>query len=297
MFLVLGNVTIDEAMAVETWLAPGQTIIVGPPRRDLGGKGANQALVLSRTGAPVRFVAAIGRDAEGDWAAKRLGDAGLSGADLLRVDAPTDRSLIFVSAEGENAIASTVGAAGSIGPDLARFLAAALAPGDGLLMQGNLSLEATRAALAAARGAGARTILNPSPIRAGFTDLLALVDLLVVNEGEAARLGGEGEPRAAADALRRAGAGAVALTLGARGAIWADETGIIHAAAPEVTAIDTTGAGDTFTGVLAGALYHHRLAPNAALRAANGAAAITVGRMGTWTAFPSRAEIEAVPRG
>jgi ribokinase len=161
-------------------------------------------------------------------------------------------------------------------------------------MQGNLSLEATRAALAAARGAGARTILNPSPIQPGFIDLPPLADLLVVNEGEAARLGAAGEPRAAAEALRRAGAAAVALTVGARGAIFADETGVIDAPAPEVTVVDTTGAGDTFTGVLAGALYHHRLAPNAALLAANAAAALTVRRMGTWTAFPSREEIAAL---
>src|ERR1700678_4184940 len=113
MFLVLGNATIDELMTVDTWLAPGQTVVVGPPRRDLGGKGANQALVLSRTGAPVRFVDAIGRDAEGDWIAERLHAEGLSD-DLVRVDAATDRSLIFVNPEGENAIASTVAAAGSI---------------------------------------------------------------------------------------------------------------------------------------------------------------------------------------
>ncbi len=77
MFLVLGNATIDESMATEAWPTPGQTIVVGSPRRDLGGKGANQAFVLSRTGASVRFVAAIGGDAEGDWIAQRLASEGL----------------------------------------------------------------------------------------------------------------------------------------------------------------------------------------------------------------------------
>jgi ribokinase len=295
MFLVLGNATIDESMTVDTWLAPGQTVIVGPPRRDLGGKGANQALVLSRTGAPVRFVAAIGRDADGDWIAERLHAEGLSD-DLVRVDAATDRSLIFVNPEGENAIASTVAAAGSIGPDLARSLVAALAPGDGLLMQGNLSLETTRAALLAARSAHARTIFNPSPLQPGFADLLPLVDLLVLNQGEAERLGGAGDPGAAAGSLRLAGASVVVLTLGARGAVFADETGVDHRPAPEVSAVDTTGAGDTFTGVLIGALYHRRLASHSAVEAATAAAALTVQRLGTWSAFPSRAEIEAILR-
>lgn len=293
MFLVLGNVTIDESMATDTWLAPSQTVVVGPMRRDLGGKGANQALVLSRTGAPVRFVAAIGRDAEGDWAAKLLGAEGLRDADLARVDAATDRSLIFVSREGENAIASTVAAAGLIDPDLARSLVAALAPGDSLLMQGNLSLATTHAALAAARSAGVRTIVNPSPIQAGFAELLPLVDLLVVNEGEAERLSGEGD-HAVVPSLRQAGAKAVVLTLGSRGAVFADETGVFHAPSLAAPVVDTTGAGDTFIGVLAGALYHHRLAPLAAVEAANAAAALTVQRVGTWSAFPSRAEIEAI---
>jgi ribokinase len=295
MFLVLGNATIDESMTVDTWLAPGQTVIVGPPRRDLGGKGANQALVASRTGAPVRFVAAIGRDAEGDWIAERLHAEGLSD-DLLRVDAATDRSLIFVNPEGENAIASTVAAAGSIGPDLARSLVAALAPGDGLLMQGNLSLEATRAALLAARSAHVRTIFNPSPLQPGFANLLPLVDLLVLNQGEAERLGGAGDPGVAAGSLRLAGASIVVLTLGARGAVFADEAGVDHTPAPEVSAVDTTGAGDTFTGVLIGALYHRRLASHAAVAAAAAAAALTVQRFGTWSAFPSRVEIEAILR-
>jgi ribokinase len=293
MFLVLGNATIDESMTADTWLTPGQTVVVGPPRRDLGGKGANQALVLSRTGAPVRFVAGIGHDADGDWIAERLGAEGLSD-DLLRVDAATDRSLIFVSPEGENAIASSVAAAGSIGPEFARARVAALAPGDGLLMQGNLSLAATRAALVAARSARVRTIVNPSPIQPGFADLLPLVDLLVLNEGEAERLGGAGDARAASGSLRQAGAAIVVLTLGGRGAVFADETGVDHTPAPRVRVVDTTGAGDTFIGVLAGALYHRRLAPPAAVQAAVAAAALAVQRVGTMSAFPSRAEIEVV---
>jgi ribokinase len=294
MFLVLGNVTIDEAMATDTWLAPGQTIVVGAPKRDLGGKGANQALVLSRTGAPVRFVAAIGRDAEGDWAAARLAAEDLSEADLLRVDYPTDRSLIFVSGEGENAIASTVAAAQSIDAARARSLVAALAPGDALLLQGNLSLAATRAALETARSVGARTIVNPSPIQSGFAELLPLIDMLVLNEGEASRIGGVVDPAAAAGTLRAAGAGAVVLTLGGRGALYLNETGANQMPAPSVTVVDTTGAGDTFIGVLVGALYHAGLPWAAAIEAAIAAAALTVQRAGTLAAFPSRAEIAAI---
>jgi len=293
MFLVLGNATIDESMATDTWPTAGQTIVVGPPRRDLGGKGANQALMLSRAGAPVRFVAAIGDDAEGEWIAQRLAAEGLE-AELVRVTAASDRSMIFVSPAGENAIASTVAAAAALSPAFTRERAATLSAGELLVMQGNLSLAATEAALAAARAAGARTVFNPSPIQSGFAALAPLVDLLVVNEGEAERLGGAGEPKAVVEALRRAGAGAVALTLGARGSLFADATGFIHTPALAASVVDTTGAGDAFTGVLVGALYHRRLPSPVALAAATAAAALTVQRPGAASSFPSRAEIEAI---
>ncbi len=293
MFLVLGNVTIDEAMEAQSWPVAGQTVVVGPPRRDLGGKGANQALMLSRTGAPVRFVAAVGRDAEGEWIVSRLRELALA-ADLVRVEAPTDRSLIFVNPAGENAIASTIGAAAALTADFARKAAGALGLDGLLLMQGNLSLEATRAALASARAAGARTAFNPSPLQPGAAALLPLVDLLVVNQGEAERLGGASEPEAAAHALRRAGAGAVALTLGARGSLFVDATETIRTQALPARAIDTTGAGDAFAGVLVGALYHRRLAPSEALAAATAAAAIAVQRPGAVSAFPSREELDAI---
>lgn len=296
MFLVLGNATIDESMTADTWPAPGQTVVVGSPRRDLGGKGANQAIVLSRTGAPVRFVAAVGRDAEGAWVERMLQVTGLSTGGLIRVDQPTDRSLIFVNPAGENAIASTTGAATSITPETARACVASLQPGDGLVLQGNLTLAATRAALSAARAMGVRTVLNPSPLQAGFAGLLGLVDLLVLNEGEAFDLGGAGEPRAVASSLQRRGCGAVVLTLGDRGAIFADLDGSDHVSAEPVSAVDTTGAGDTFAGVLAGAFFHHGSSLRRAVEAGSLAAALTVQREGTVSAFPSAQTIAAILR-
>lgn len=294
MFLVLGNVMVDEAMSVETWPSPGQTVVVGAPRRDLGGKGANQALVLARTGAAVRFAAAIGRDADGDWIAATLAREGLPVADLLRVDAATDRSLIFVDRYGENAIASMIDAATWIDPASAAASVARLGAGDILLLQGNLTLQATRAALEQARALDVRTIFNPSPIQAGFTELLGLVDLLVLNESEAVILGSAEDPQRAVAALRRAGAGAVVLTLGRRGALFDSGGNAGHVPAQTVKVIDTTGAGDTFTGVLAAAFYDRAMPLHAAVAAACDAAALTVQRSGTVSALPSVAEIAAI---
>jgi ribokinase len=296
MFLVLGNVTIDEAMAADSWPSAGQTVVVGAPRRDLGGKGANQALMLSRSGAPVRFVAAVGRDREAQWIAERLRELALD-AELVRVGGASDRSLIFVNPDGENAIASTVDAASALTGEFARAAAGALDPSGLLLMQGNLSFEATKEAFLAARAVGARTAFNPSPLLSGFAALLPLIDLLIVNEGEAGRLGGAGDPEVVAHALRRAGVGAVALTLGARGSLFVDETGEIRTPALPARVVDTTGAGDAFAGVLVGGLYHRRLAPAPALAAATAAAALTVQRPGAASAFPSRQEIDAIFAG
>lgn len=294
MFLVLGNATIDEAMAAEVWPAPGQTVVVGPPVRDVGGKGANQALVLARSGAAVQLVAPIGRDAEGDWVAARLAEAGLDTSGLVRVDAPTDRSLIFVARDGENAIASTVAAATSLDPDAVRAILAGLGAGDGLLLQGNLTSDATAAALEAARGLGVKTVLNPSPMQPGFADILPLVDLLVLNESEGVQLGGSGEPETIAAELAARSGGLVVLTLGGRGAIVHGPDVRTAVPARAVLVVDTTGAGDTFAGVLVAALWERRLPVPAAVAAASAAASLTVQRKGTLAAFPSRAEIEAI---
>ncbi|HWJ73049.1 MAG TPA: PfkB family carbohydrate kinase [Kaistia sp.] len=294
MLLVLGNATVDEAMKVEVWPAPGQTIIAGTPQRDLGGKGANQAIVAARAGAAVRFVAAIGDDADGRWVSHALATEGLEVDDLLTVDAATDRSMIFIDPAGENAIVSTVDASRSITAATAEALVANLRPGDQILMQGNLSLDATRAGFAAARRAGIGTLFNPSPLHSGHAKLLPMVDMLVVNEGEARSLSQETAADASAEALRKAGVGSVVVTLGGRGALLCDASGLHHVSASAVDVVDTTGAGDTFMGVLAAALFAHRLGALDALKAAGRAAAITVQRAGTLSSFPSRSEIAAI---
>jgi ribokinase len=293
-FLVLGNITVDETMAAPVWPTPGETIVVGSPVRDLGGKGANQGLILKRAGAEVRFVAAIGRDEAADWVAERLAAEGFRVEDLIRLALPTDRSLIFVSPNGENAIASIIGCSMAISEDGAAAALAGAKRGDVLVLQGNLSLATTRAACQEARRLGLRTMFNPSPMQAGFRQLLPLVDLLVLNEGEARLLGGEDDFDALAKGLHAAGAGDVVLTLGLRGSRAFGLRGQTFAAARPVAAVDTTGAGDTYAGVLAAALYDRDLPMAAAMAAASAAAALTVGRRGAWAAFPSAAEIAAI---
>jgi ribokinase len=293
-FLVFGNITVDEAMASPVWPTPGETVVVGSPVRDLGGKGANQALILKRAGVEVQFVAAIGRDEAADWVAERLAAEGFRVEDLMRLALPTDRSLIFVSPSGENAIASIIGCSMAIPEDRAVVAVGGARRGDILVLQGNLSLAATRTAAEEARRCGLRTMFNPSPMQPGFRDLLPLVDLLVLNESEARQLGGAQDSEALASTLCDAGAAEVVLTLGPRGSMALGRHGRAVAPAPLVAAVDTTGAGDTYAGVFAAAFYGHGLPIQRAMAAASAAAALTVTRRGAWAAFPSAAEIAAI---
>ncbi len=292
--LVLGNVAVDDAVRVEDWPQPGHSVLAAGLRRDLGGKGANQAVLLARAGAAVRFIAAVGDDAESAWLASVLAGEGLAPDALIRRRGPSDRSIVLVGRGGDNAIVTTADCARALDAATATRAVSDMAALDVLVMQGNLTVEATRAALAAARARGAATVLNPSPVQAGWTTLWSLVTLAVLNEAEAAGLAGAADPAGAAQALHAAGAERVVITLGGRGALSLGPGGMASVPAAPAVARDTTGAGDTFAAVLAAALFHRGLAIEPALRAAAAAAAITVSRPGTWSALPTRSELAAI---
>src|SRR4051794_22808590 len=162
--LVLGNATLDVIQRVDRLPAPGETVLASSTARCAGGKGLNQAVAAARTGAPTLLVAPIGSDSEAAFLAGSLqGEVGLD-VNWLVHDAPTDLSSIWVAMSGENVIVSSARCAHAVTPDQARDICATLAAGDVLLMQGNLSLEATRAAAQTAQARGATRILNTAPI-------------------------------------------------------------------------------------------------------------------------------------
>jgi ribokinase len=288
--VVIGNATVDLSYDVPRLPLPGETVLARAKRVDAGGKGLNQAIVARRAGAEVVYCAPLGRDALAEVILERLQAEGLEGAPLRRVPVPTDESLIFIAPGGENAIVSTAAAAQSLDEAAAAPVLALLGAGDLLLMQGNLTREITHFCLQRARAAGARTLLNPAPIAFDYAKLLPAVDIAVVNAIESESLSGEADRRAAAEALRHAGAGTVVTTLGSEGACLLDGDGERRVPAPAVEAVDTTGAGDVFCGVLAAAL-EARLDREMALRWAVAAASLKVTRRGTASAFPGRDEL------
>jgi ribokinase len=289
MIHVIGNVAVDSVIRVDRFPRPGETIVALAASEDLGGKGANQAIVAARCGAPVRLVAPIGDDALGERIRSSLVREGVQTDGVTTSPYGTDRCVITVDGRGENTILSLVEAARNFDPIAETRIAGWVMPGDFVVMQGNLRPSVTRDCLALARSKSATTVLNPSPTYAAQDYDWTLIDLVVVNRGEAIELAGDGAEHAARELCKR-GAGAVVLTLGADGAAFFSADDTFHVTAPQVMAIDAVGAGDVFCGVLTAAKALGRNWRDA-LAAAAEAASISVTRKGVLASFPSRKEM------
>lgn len=290
---VVGNVAIDETLSVDAFPAPGASILAVPAGSDLGGKGANQAVVLSRCGMDVHLTAPIGADDAAGEVKRVLTAERLSTTFVVIAGRTTDRSIILRAPSGENLIVTTAQAAEGFPAQHAADAIETARAGDVVLLQGNLTDKVTRAVFTKAQAQGAMTVFNPSPVRPTFCELLPLCDLVVANAKEAEALTGVGG-RAALDALCDQGAGKVIITLGSEGAILKSSEGVISAGAVAATPVDTTGAGDTFLGaMLASAISRHAF-DALALHHGAAAAALTVSRPGAFASLPGRAEVEAI---
>ncbi len=289
---VIGNVTIDETIAVDALPTSGASILGEIGAHDLGGKGTNQAVVMARCGVQTTLVAPVGNDVRAAAIRERLLDEPLI-AELVELEGKSsDVSIIFRLPDGENAIVTTTGSAESLtSSDVASKLQAA-EPDDLAILQGNLSHRATREILERAKALQMVTAFNPSPLRPYFADLWGLIDVVFLNQGEALALTGTtGE--AAAEYLLQQGLREVVLTLGNKGAILANEQAMITVPAHPSVVVDTTGAGDTFMSVaLASSVKRNCRLDRLAIEHAVKAAAITVSRKGTQSAFPTSQELE-----
>jgi ribokinase len=296
--IVVGSINVDVVMRLPRLPAPGETVTGGVSARHHGGKGANQAVAAARAGATVHMVGAVGAR-DGDDAVAALGAEGVTVSGVARCDAPTGLAAVLVDAtSGENQIAVAAGANDLVTPAHVRESLAqlGLVPADVVVLSFELPEAPLQAGAAAAFGAGARLVVNPAPAREGFASLLtgaiatpnvSELAALVTQSGLPAGM----TPRDAAIALARHTGGAVVATMGADGALLADPSLAEHFAGHRVTAVDTTGAGDTLTGVLAAGLaqgYDLR----ASIRRAVAAAALSVTKPGARDGMPTAAEIE-----
>ena len=296
--LVVGSVNADLVVGVDRRPGAGETVLGSDLATHPGGKGANQAVAAARLGARAAIVGRVGDDSFGPFLREVLDREGVATGQLRTVPGPSGVALITVDPAGDNSIIVSPGAnsrldAAGMAAARAEFEAAGV-----VCVQLEVPLEAVTAAAGLAAAAGARFILNLSPARAVPGSLLAAADPLVVNEHEAAFLlgdapaGGLADPGEQARALLALGPKSVVITLGAHGAYTADATGGRAVPSPQVTVVDTTGAGDAFTGALAWRLsLGDTLASAAALAARVGAAAVTA--HGAQGSYPALADIPA----
>ena len=289
MILVFGSVNLDVIHHADTLPKPGQTV-AGTVRVEAGGKGANQATAAALDGASVVFAGAVGRDAAADTALAGLLAAGVDLSRVVQTDVPTGMASICVDAAGENQIAVGSGANGRA--RAGQVANRDLGPGTTLVLQMEADPAETAALIRRARGQGARIILNLAPALPIAGDALRLVDWLVVNADEAAWLGNHIGTAGDAAALHAMLGVGVVVTRGADGVDWAGGPRVLHCPALALHAVDTTGAGDCFTGVFAAALDRGAI-PADAIHRATVAAGLSCMMEGSQRSFPDRAEIDS----
>jgi ribokinase len=293
MILVFGSLNADLVFQVNALPRPGETVLCPGYTLAPGGKGAKQAAAAAKAGATVRMVGHLGDDSFGSFLRGILVEAGVDCAGVAVSDRASGIAVIGVEPGGENQI--MVGSGANRATNALQVDDAALAPGLTVLCQNEVDPEATFALLERARRRGARTILNLAPAAPLPAAALDALDVLVVNQIEAAMAAGDhgaGDAEALARALATRHDLTCVVTLGAEGAIALSPGGGFRIGPLPIEPVDTTGAGDAFVGVLAAALDQGRSLPDA-LRRASVAAGLACTRLGAQTSQPRIAEIEA----
>ncbi len=287
--VVAGSANMDLVGIAPRLPQPGETVLGEDFLMMPGGKGANQAIAAARAGGDSVFLGAIGSDAFGVTLNARIGAAGVETTHIRTSYGASGVAVIMVDRAGENSILVAPGANNTF-VGLTEAEEQIIAGGDVLLCQQEIPVDTVIAACRAGRAGGTRTILNAAPARELPAELLANVDLLVVNEVEAQAItGGTADVAALLALVPR-----VVLTLGAAGARYAERDGRDqHVPAFGVDTADTTAAGDAFTGALAVAWGEGRDLIDA-VRWANAAGAACARKMGASNSLPTRAEIDAI---
>jgi ribokinase len=286
--VVVGSVNADLVISVDRRPAAGETVLGSDLAIHPGGKGANQAVAAARLGGRVAFLGRAGTDGNGDLVRAALRGDGVDLSRLITTDAPTGVALITLGPDGDNSIIVSPGANSRVSAEDVAAAGALFEGASVVSLQLEIPLPAVVSAARAAAAAGARIVFNLSPAAEVPGELLASCDPLVVNEHEAAFLGAT-DP---AGLLAR-GPKSVVITRGAKGAVVADASGVTEVPSPAVKVIDTTGAGDAFTGALSLRLARgHALADAARFAARVGAAAVR--RPGAQSSFPTLAEVETL---
>jgi ribokinase len=296
--VVFGSLNVDFVVKAAVRPGPGETVAGTDFRIYPGGKGANQAVAASRAGGKVTMAGRIGDDVFSSILTKSLLEAGVRG-DFLRVTGgvSTGSAFIVIDSKGENSIVVVPGANGLAAREDVDLLAPVLENARVLMLQLEIPMESVEYAARKAHDSGVMVLLDPAPPAPLSKELLECVDIITPNEHEAQFLTGRQitgirTARLAASDLTSMGIRWAVVKLGAKGVVYVGESAIDHVPGHEVQVVDSTGAGDAFSGALAAAICEGK-SLGEACRFANAAGALSVTKPGAQTSMPWRDEIDA----
>ena len=290
-YLVFGSLNIDRTYSVPHFVQAGETMSASGMELFCGGKGFNQAVALARAGKEVYFAGAVGND--GGMLLSALKADGIHDRYIKRTDGASGHAVIQVDPKGQNCIIILPGANGEITEGDVDAVLADFGKGDLIVLQNEITCVAY--ILRKAKEKGMTVALNPSPYDSRIAEYdMNCVDYLLVNEVEGAAVTGAAEPAAIANRLKALyPAMNLVLTLGSRGAIYCGADGTrCESGICKVTAVDTTAAGDTFTGFFLAQITESGDA-QLALQQASIASGISVSRKGASPSIPQLAEVLA----
>lgn len=297
--VVVGSSNVDTTLHVKDFPKPGETINASEVTMAAGGKGANQAVAAAKSGAETQFISRVGEDSTGEFMLKQLKNYGVS-LEYVQTTAGqnTGHAYITLNDNGQNDIIIDHGANYSLSVSDIDAVSNLLGEVDCVIAQFETPLEATIEAFKLAKRQGAVTILNPAPaIKNIPQELLQLTDVITPNETESAAITGieineENDLKLSAAKLHEMGVSNVVITYGDKGAYISTAVAEKLVPAFKVSAVDTTAAGDTFLGFLAGNLNKDLTNIEQAAVIASRASSIAVQRLGAQPSIPTAKEVK-----
>lgn len=290
---VLGLCGNSVFMTVDHFHAPGETLTALGRYCEPGGKGYNQAVAAARLGARVSYLGAIGADSDGKWCMEFLEAEGITPVPQIIPHLPSAYACILTDKAGENRVTVYRGAAGYLSPEFIRQQEAVIGSVDILLLNNEYPQECNEAAMAIAQKHGVKVIYNPAPARPVTAEFLAGCYLITPNLSETEILLGNAlsDPARLADAFHKKGIHRAVVTLGKEGSLLIDGECTCLFPARSVTAVDTTGAGDTFTAALCVGILEGQTLMEAVELATN-ASALSVSKQYVMPGLPTREALE-----
>ena len=293
--LVIGSINVDYVIHTDRLPKLGETITGSEFAMNFGGKGANQAVAIAKSGCNVKMLGAVGKDLSGDLAIKNLESFGVDTSSVIKADAPTGAAVITVCG-GDNHIILDVGANACVTTQLIEKQSSVFDWADILVMQYEIPTESVLFAVRLAKEKGKTVILNPAPVKEVDSKLYSYIDWIIPNEFEAQLITGieqntDSDAEEAMARLRDMGAGNAIITLGKRGCAYHNGDSISYAGIFDVKRVDTTSAGDSFIGGFCSALCEGKSIDDAVYYA-SAVSSITIGRAGASVSIPTVDEVK-----